>query len=130
MKCAGRGPRLNPDPFALSYPVDHPSPLSYADSVNERTGRSDRKQEHPRRNVSGQLVVAVTAGVCTVVMGLLLARFGSRTDYWGLLVPGLFLVFYLSWRSVTATREPLPGIPYSILLLLISALILMLDLEF
>ncbi|HPS69869.1 MAG TPA: hypothetical protein PLO19_03885 [Candidatus Cryosericum sp.] len=98
--------------------------------MNKRTGRSDRKQEHPRWHVSGQLVVAVTAGVCTVVMGLLLARFGSRTDYWGLLVPGLFLVFYLSWRSVTATREPIPGISYSILLLLISALVLLLDLEF
>ena len=103
--------------------------MGYADSVNKRTGRGDRKQVHPRWNVSGQLVVAVTAGLCTLIMGLLLARFGSRTDYWGLLVPGLFLVFYLSWRSVTSTREPIPGISYSILLLVISALVLMLDLE-
>ena len=124
------GPPLSLDPRSSSPPVDHLPPMGYADSVNERPGRGDRKQAHPRWNVSGQLVVAVTAALCTVVMGFLLGRFGSRTDYWGLLVPGLFLVFYLSWRSVTGTREPIPGVSYSILLLVISALVLMLDLEF
>ena len=104
--------------------------MSYPDCVSTQHERGDRKQAHAGWRPSGQLVVVVTALVSTAVMGFLFSRFGSRTDYWGLLVPGLFLVFYLSWRSVTGTREPIPGISYSILLLLISALVLLLDLEF
>jgi hypothetical protein len=98
--------------------------------VSVQHEQDDRKQTHADWRPSGQLVVVATALASTAVMGFLFSRFGSRTAYWGLLVPGLFLVFYLSWRSVTATREPIPGISYSILLLLISALVLLLDLEF
>jgi hypothetical protein len=77
-----------------------------------------------------ELLVVIVAAVCTAVMGALFWRFGSRTDYWGLLVPALFLVFYISWKSASRTQESVSAIPYSALMVLISALVLILDLKF
>ncbi|MFZ2413963.1 MAG: hypothetical protein WAW16_07065 [Candidatus Cryosericum sp.] len=77
-----------------------------------------------------ELVVAIVAAVCTVVMTALFWRFGSRTDYWGLLIPALFLVFYISWKSASHSRESVSAVPYSVLMALVSALVLFLDLRF
>jgi uncharacterized membrane protein len=77
-----------------------------------------------------ELLVVIVAAVCTVVMGALFWRFGSRTDYWGLLVPALFLVFYISWKSASRAKESVSAIPYSVLMALVSALVLFLDLRF
>ncbi|MHB8070371.1 MAG: hypothetical protein ACYDHF_00265 [Candidatus Cryosericum sp.] len=77
-----------------------------------------------------ELLVAIVAAGCTAVMGALFWRFGSRTDYWGLLVPALFLVFFISWRSVSRADDGGPVLPYSILMILVSALVLVLDLKF
>jgi hypothetical protein len=63
-------------------------------------------------------------------MAALFWRFGSRTDYWGLLVPALFLVFYISWKSASRAKESVSAIPYSVLMALVSALVLFLDLRF
>lgn len=82
-----------------------------------------------RRWVS-ELVVMIVAAVCTAIMGALFWRFGSRTDYWGLLVPALFLVFYISWKSASHAKESVSAIPYSVLMALVSALVLFLDLRF
>ncbi|MCX6085170.1 MAG: hypothetical protein NTX94_01855 [Caldiserica bacterium] len=82
-----------------------------------------------KRWVSELLVVIVTA-VCTAIMGALLWRFGTRSDYWGLLVPALFLVFYVSWKSASREQESMSAIPYSVLMILVSALVLVLDLRF
>jgi len=77
-----------------------------------------------------ELLVVIVAAVCTAVMGALFWRFGSRTDYWGLLVPVLFLVFYVSWKSASRAKESVSAIPYSLLMALVSALVLFLDLRF
>lgn len=77
-----------------------------------------------------ELLVAIVAAGCTAIMGALFWRFGSRTDYWGLLVPALLLVFFVSWRSVSHTDENGTVLPYSILMILVSALVLILDLKF
>jgi hypothetical protein len=77
-----------------------------------------------------QLVVAIVAAGCTAVMGALFWRFGSRTDYWGLLIPALFLVFFVSWRSVSHSDDNGVALPYSILMILVSAVVLVLDLKF
>lgn len=77
-----------------------------------------------------ELLVVIVATVCTAVMGALFWRFGSRTDYWGLLVPALFLIFYISWKSASRAKESVSAIPYSVLMALVSALVLFLDLRF
>ncbi|HWQ22274.1 MAG TPA: hypothetical protein VN478_06075 [Clostridia bacterium] len=77
-----------------------------------------------------ELLVAIVALVCTAAMAALFWRFGSRTDYWGLLVPALFLLFYISWKSATRAKESVSAIPYSVLMVLVSALVLILDLRF
>jgi len=77
-----------------------------------------------------ELLVVIVATVCTAVMGALFWRFGSRTDYWGLLIPALFLVFYVSWKSASRAKESVSAIPYSVLMALVSALVLFLDLKF
>ncbi len=63
-------------------------------------------------------------------MALLFWHFGSRTDFWGLLVPLLFVIFFLCWKAVSQTREAVQGIPYAILMVLVSALVLFFDLRF
>jgi hypothetical protein len=77
-----------------------------------------------------ELLVVIVAAVCTAIMAALFWRFGSRTDYWGLLVPALFLVFYISWKSASRAKESVSAIPYSVLMALVSALVLFLDLRF
>jgi hypothetical protein len=82
-----------------------------------------------RRWVS-EVLVAVVAAVCTAIMAALFWRFGSRSDCWGLLVPALFLVFYISWKSASHAQESVSAVPYSVLMVLVSALVLVLDLRF
>ncbi len=77
-----------------------------------------------------ELLVAIVAIVCTAVMAALFWRFGSRTDYWGLLIPALFLVFYVSWKSASRAPESVSAVPYSVLMALVSAVVLFLDLRF
>jgi len=77
-----------------------------------------------------EVLVAIVAAVSTAVMAALFWRFGSRTDYWGLLVPALFLLFYISWKSATHAKESVSAVPYSMLMVLVSALVLILDLRF
>ena len=77
-----------------------------------------------------ELLVVIVAVVCTAVMGALFWSFGSRTDYWGLLIPALFLVFYISWKSASHAQESVSAVPYSVLMILVSALVLVLDLKF
>jgi len=77
-----------------------------------------------------ELLVAIVAAGCTAIMGALFWRFGSRTDYWGLLVPALFLVFFVSWRSVSHREGSGIVLPYSILMIVVSGLVLLLDLKF
>jgi hypothetical protein len=77
-----------------------------------------------------ELVVTLVAAGCTAVMGALFWRFGSRTDYWGLAIPALFLVFFVSWRSVSHSDDNGVALPYSILMILVSAAVLVLDLKF
>jgi hypothetical protein len=77
-----------------------------------------------------ELLVVIVAAVCTAIMAALFWRFGSRTDYWGLLVPPLFLVFYISWKSASRAQESVSAVPYSLLMVLVSALVLVLDLKF
>lgn len=79
---------------------------------------------------TNELLVAIVAAACTVIMGALFWRFGSRTDYWGLLIPALFLVFFISWRSVSHREDGGIVLPYSVLMILVSALVLVLDLKF
>lgn len=83
-----------------------------------------------RRRWVDEVIVAVAAVICTVVMALLFRHFGSRTDFWGLLVPLLFVIFFLCWKAVSQTREAVQGIPYAILMALVSALVLFFDLRF
>jgi len=82
------------------------------------------------RQRTNELLVAIVAAGCTAIMGALFWRFGSRTDYWGLLVPALFLVFFISWRSVSRREDSGIVLPYSVLMILVSALVLVLDLKF
>ncbi len=82
------------------------------------------------RRKANELLVAIIAAVCTAVMAMLLWRFGTRSDYWGVIVPALFVVFYISWRSTTSAKESTSVIPYSVLMVLVSALVLLLDLKF
>lgn len=82
------------------------------------------------RRKANELLVAMIAVACTAVMAILLWRFGTRSDYWGVLVPALFVVFYISWRSASSARESSSAIPYSILMVLVSGLVLLLDLKF
>jgi hypothetical protein len=82
------------------------------------------------RQKANELLVAIVAAVCTAVMAILLWQFGTRSDYWGVIVPALFVVFYISWRSATNAKESSSAVPYSILMVLISALVLILDLRF
>jgi len=77
-----------------------------------------------------ELLVAIAVAVCTAVMAALFWGFGTRTDYWGLLVPALFLVFYISWKSASHAQESVSAVPYSVLMVLVSALVLILDLKF
>lgn len=79
---------------------------------------------------ANELLISVVAAVCTAAMAILLWRFGTRSDYWGVVVPALFVVFYVSWRSASNTKESSSAVPYSILMVLISALVLILDLKF
>ncbi|MHB8107096.1 MAG: hypothetical protein ACYDH4_06665 [Candidatus Cryosericum sp.] len=83
-----------------------------------------------RKRWVSELLVAIAAAACTVVMGALFWSFGTRTDYWGLLVPALFLVFYISWKSASHAQESVSAVPYSVLMVLVSALVLVLDLKF
>jgi hypothetical protein len=82
------------------------------------------------RQRTNELLVAIVAAACTAIMGALFWRFGSRTDYWGLLIPALFLVFFISWRSVSRREDSALVVPYSVLMILVSALVLVLDLKF
>ncbi len=79
---------------------------------------------------ASELLVTVVAAVCTAIMGALFWRFGARTDYWGMLVPALFLVFYISWKSASRAKESVSAIPYSVLMVLVSIFVLILDLRF
>ncbi len=76
------------------------------------------------------LVIVLTAVVCTAVMAVLFGHFGSHADFWGLLVPLLFVIFFISWKAVSHSRESMPSIPYAVLMVLISALVIVLDLGF
>jgi len=82
------------------------------------------------RKKANELLVATIAVICTAGMAVLLWRFGTRSDYWGMIIPALFVVFYISWRSATSAKESTSAAPYSVLMVLVSALVLLLDVEF
>lgn len=75
-----------------------------------------------------ELIVAVVAIACTIAMWVVLWKFGHSSNYWGLLVPTLLLVFFVSWRSVSRTDGNRSVLPYSVFMALVSALVVLLDL--